>query len=406
MELMSLPPIPGSPASLGVDSGATALLPAAATDNSVLRRRIGDEICTLGPITFRRFMALALYHPQEGYYRRRPAHGARGDYLTSAELHPLFGALLRRQLRELWTLLGEPPTFSVMEMGAGSGALARAILAAGPSDAFAAALRYEIVEPAPQLRGAQTATLGALAGSVVWHEALDGLTPRPFVCLLSNELPDSFPVHRVTVKDGELRELFVAERDGQFVETPGAPSTSALANYFARLGLLPGEGCTAEVNLDALRWIGNVARVIERGFALTLDYGYSAARLYAPWRRQGTLLCYSQHSVGDDPYVRVGRQDLTSHVDFTSLVRAGEEAGLHLLGFTTQQRFLSALGITEALAGGPAGAGGLEEYLARRRAVADLTNPEGLGRIRVLLQSRGVPATPPRGFAGADDEAL
>src|SRR5581483_3401663 len=361
------------------------------TENAVLRQHITAELQVHGLLTFRRFMQLALYHPDEGYYRRREPIGARGDYLTSPELHPLFGAVLRRQLAELWAALDRPSTFTVVEVGAGSGALARAILGV-PEDAFGAALRYLIVEPDPRLRTLQTRTLGSLADAVRWREAL-AAEAAPVGCVLSNELVDSFPVHRVTVRDGRLRELWVGLEDGRFVDVEGDPSTPELAAYFARLGLLPGDGCVAEVNLDALAWLREAAAAIDRGFVLTLDYGYPARQLYAPWRRQGTLLCYSRHTVQTDPYVRIGQQDLTAHVDFSSLAAAGEPAGLQTLGFTTQQRLLAALGIDEALRGGPA-ALGLEEYLARRRAVADLLNPEGLGRVRVLLQGKhaGTPA--------------
>lgn len=346
-------------------------------------------------------MQLALYHPEEGYYRRREPVGARGDYLTSPELHPLFGALVRRQLAELWLTLDRPAAFTVIEVGAGTGALARSMLGV-PEDEFGGALRYLIVEPERRLRELQARTLGSLAGAVRWQDTLDTAPTVAHGCVLSNELIDSFPVHRVTVRDGRLRELWVGLEGGRFLDVEGDLSTPDLAAYFDRLGLLPGEGCAAEVNLDALTWIAEASATIDRGFVLTIDYGYPARQLYAPWRRQGTLLCYSHHTVHTDPYVRLGQQDMTAHVDFTSLATAGEEAGLRTLGFATQQRFLAALGIEEALRGGPGGAG-LEEYLARRRAVADLLNPEGLGRVRVLLQGKNAGAPALRGFREGDE---
>jgi SAM-dependent MidA family methyltransferase len=389
------------------DAGAADLRVAfgSNTENAVLRRHVTAELQARGKLPFRRFMQLALYHPEEGYYRRREPVGTRGDYLTSPELHPLFGALLRRQLAELWAALDRPAQFTVIEVGAGSGALARAVLAV-PEDEFSAALDYRIVEPEPRLRDRQARTLGVLAGAVHWRGALGADRPAAFGCVLSNELIDSFPVHRVTVRDGRLRELWVGMDGDRFVDVEDDLSTPELAAYFVRLGLLPGEGCVAEVNLDALAWIGEAAAAIERGFVLTLDYGYPARQLYAPWRRQGTLLCYTKHTVHSDPYVRLGQQDLTAHVDFTSFAAAGEAAGLRTLGFTTQQRFLAALGIEEALQGGPDGAG-LEEYLARRRAVADLLNPEGLGRVHVLLQGKDAGSPALRGFReGNEVESL
>ncbi|HEY7294786.1 MAG TPA: SAM-dependent methyltransferase [Dehalococcoidia bacterium] len=378
-----------------------------ATENAVLRRRVTEQLRAAGVLTFRQFMQMALYDPDEGYYRRREPIGAHGDYLTSPELHPLFGALIRSQLEEMWELVGRPATFAVVEMGAGSGALARAIVGTPAADAFDDALRYAIVEPDRRLREVQGRTLGSLAGCVDWYDALEMVPPLASGCLLSNELIDSFPVHRVVVRNGRLRELLVGLDGERFVAVESEPSTPMLAAYFERLGLLPGEGCAAEVNLDALAWMRSLASVIARGFVLTLDYGYPAAQLYAAWRVQGTLLCYYRHTVHSDPFIRVGYQDLTAHVDFTSLCREGETAGLKPLGFTSQQRFLASLGIEGALRGGPAGGDGLEEYLARRRAVADLLNPEGLGRIRVFAQGKAVGEPALRGFAAGNEvEAL
>ena len=378
-----------------------------ATENLVLRGRIRDEIARDGPMTFRRFMELALYDPDEGYYVTREAVGTRGDYLTSPELHPLFGALVARQLAEMWELLGQPAAFRLVEAGAGSGALARAILSNTP-DGLQQALRYVIVERSSARVAQQRHTLGALAAGCAWSEALGAGEARAAACVLSNELVDSFPVHRVVVLNGCLQELFVdldadGERSG-FVERPGPLSTPELERYFERLGLLPGEGCEAEVNLDALRWIAECADAVQRGFVLTIDYGYPAPVLYASWRRQGTLLSFHQHTVGTDPYRYIGRQDITAHVDFTSLAAEGRRHGLLPIGFTTQQRFLSNLGIGDALAGGPAAAPRLEEYLARRRAVEALLDAQGLGRIRVLAQAKGVEAVALRGFAGSEAE--
>lgn len=376
-----------------------------ATENAVLRRRISDEIGDRGRISFRRFMELALYDPEEGYYATREAIGPRGDYLTSPELHPLFGALIARQLGELWRLLDRPDPFVVLEAGAGSGALARAILAAPGDRDLADALRYTIVEPRPRLAAAQRATLGALAERVRWHDALaaagDGVA-----CVLSNELIDSFAVHRVRVVDGHLREIFVAEASRQLVDVLDEPSTPALPDYFTRLGLLPGEGCEAEVNLDTPAWLADAAARIARGFVLTLDYGYPAKTLFAPWRRQGTLLGFYHHTVSTDPYAHLGRQDISAHVDFTSFALAGREAGLEPLGFTSQQRFLDALGVAGALAGGPAAAASLEEYLSRRRAVEALLDPQGLGRVRVLVQGKSAGRPRLTGFPAADEESL
>jgi SAM-dependent MidA family methyltransferase len=373
-----------------------------ATENTLLRRRLAERIEREGPISFHTFMELVAHDPDDGYYATRSAFGPDGDFVTSPQLHPIFGALLARQLEQCWQLLDRPAPFRVVEQGAGSGRLARALIAALPTE-LARVLSYTIVEAQPAQAQAQRLTLGSLANDVGWDTTL----PTQAHVVLSNELIDSFPVHRVVLRDGVLRELLVGiDADGAFIDVETQPTTPRLPAYFAALDLLPGEGCQAEVNLDALDWMREVAARIEHGFVLTLDYGYPAARLYAPWRRDGTLLCFFRHTTSTDPYSRIGRQDITAHVDFTALARAGGEHGLTAVGFASQQNFLGALGIGEALAGGP-GALGFEEFLARRRAVEALLDPEGLGRIRVLAQAAGF-AEPPilRGFAANELELL
>jgi SAM-dependent MidA family methyltransferase len=335
-------------------------------------------------------METVLYHPHHGYYATRQPMGREGDYLTSPEVHPIFGALVAKQLFQFWQLMGQPQPFDVAEQGAGTGLLARDILrwAANRQTEFFQAMRYRIVEISPALRRRQEEMLAASECRVEWLEQL----PEEIEgCLLSNELIDSFPLHRIVHQGGQLLEVYVSYRDGRFEELSGPASTDRIAQYFADLGLWPGEGCLAEVDLRAIDWMAAAAR-LRRGFVLTFDYGYPAEELYAPWRRDGTLLCFYRHNASDDPYARIGKQDMTAHVDFTSLMRAGESHGLEVAGFTTQARFLTNLGIgagVDAIARESPGA--LEEYYARRRAVQELIDPAGLGRIRVLAQRKGAP---------------
>jgi len=361
-----------------------------ATENAALKEAIVARIRSEGALTFRDFMDAALYHPQHGYYRsRRVKMGREGDYLTSPEVSPIFGVLLGRQLREMWQAMGEPRRFDVVEAGAGTGRLCGDILRWARSHApdLRGALAYTIVEVSEGQAERQRETLAEEGRDVHWcaelPDAIEG-------CLLSNELLDSFPVHRMSVRKGALLEVFVGWDGVRFVEELRPPSTPELETYFSRLGLLPGEGCSAEVNLAALEWIQQASRALRSGFLLTLDYGYQAPELYAPWRRDGTLLCFHSHNAAADPYARLGRQDITSHVDFTSLRRAGEASGLHTLGLVSQSEFLTNLGIAEAMAPPGEGDVDLEEYYARRRAVSELIDPAALGRIRVLVQAKGV----------------
>lgn len=359
------------------------------TENAALKQRIVDRIQREGLISFRDFMAMCLYEPSLGYYiGERVILGREGDYLTSPEVSPVFGAMLGRQLREMWEALGRPSPFDLVEAGAGSGALARDILAWAQRAApglFDAA-RYTIVEISEPLRVRQRNRLEAegLAGKVRWS---DSIPAGVIGCVFSNELLDAMPVHRVVVEGGVVREVFVTWDRRRFTEELRDAPTEVIA-YFDAIGVQPAEGARAEVNLAALDWMREAAQYLERGFLLTIDYGYEAAELYAPWRTDGTLLCFYRHNPSADPYARIGRQDMTSHIDLTSVRSAGEESGLTTLGVVTQSQFLANLGIGEAMQA-PEG-GDLEEYFARRRAVTELLDPGGLGRIRVLIQAKGM----------------
>jgi SAM-dependent MidA family methyltransferase len=370
---------------------------ASASESEELKAAIRERIAAEGPIPFREFMALALYHAQHGYYSSpRQAMGRHGDYLTSPEVHPIFGFMVAKQLCQMWEAMGKPKPFTVVEMGAGSGLLARDILgwAHRRAPEFFQALEYRLIEVNEWLVENQRRLLRQVDASLAkasWLPSLEALAPESVSgCFLSNELVDSFPVHRVAVRDGRLHEIHVGWQESRFVESVGPTSTPLLQDYFHRVGLLPGEGCSAEVNLEALEWMKAVATTLRRGFVLTFDYGYPAEELYAPWRKDGTLLCFYRHNPSPDPYARLGRQDMTSHVDFTSLVRAGQEHGLELLGLTSQSRFLASLGIGAGLERQSEGGPSLEEHYARRRAVTELIDPARLGRIKVLVQGKGI----------------
>jgi SAM-dependent MidA family methyltransferase len=215
--------------------------------------------------------------------------------------------------------------------------------------------------------------------------------------VLANELVDALPVHVVAVRGGRLCERYVALDGDRLAWVEDVPSTPALAEYFARLGLLPGEGCIAEVNLAGLAWIERAASLLDRGALLVLDYGYSAPDLYSPNRRHGTLLTYYAHTLGSDPLVRVGEQDITAHVDFTSLARAGERAGLSTVGLISQAALLRRLGLDGYLRRLDAVPISGLDHDANRRALQALVEPDGLGRIQALLQTRDLPSFDPFG---------
>jgi SAM-dependent MidA family methyltransferase len=348
-----------------------------------------------GRITFARFMELALGHSEHGYYARADLRwGAEGDFETSPEVHPIFGYLWARQVEECWRRLGEPARIDLVEPGAGSGAFAVAMLTwlrERAPECFAAA-RPLLLDGHPRRIEAQRAALqgaGFTAEHGLLEDWLSGGRPVEGI-VISNELFDAFPVHIVERRSSTLHEWYVAADDGELAFVLGEPSTPALAAHFARLGIQPGDGCRAEVSPAALEVMQALAGRLGRGYVLTIDYGYEATELYAPWRRMGTLMAFRRHSPQPNPLARPGQTDLTAHVDFTSL--AAVATGCAAAPLTTQAEALVALGLGEAL---EAARGRLGEdfaaFASARRAADTLVDPAGLGRIRVLVQAKDAP---------------
>ncbi len=366
-------------------------------EDSALVARIHAEIAASGPIPFARFMELALYDPDGGYYRGGTARPGRdGDFLTAPETHPIFGAALARGVDEVWQRLGRPDPFVLREYGAGTGTLAVAILdgleTAG-SD-LARVLRYQPVEVEPRRVDAIAARFEGAdrAGVLVdpgGREPIEGL-------VLANEVLDALPVHRVVVRDGVLREVLVGSRDGVFIDIESEPSTHALAGRLAAAGVTLATGQRAEICLAVDVWMAEAAAGLRRGALLLIDYGYPATELYDPIRRRdGTLRAYLRHRVHDDPYIHVGRQDLTAHVDITAVERVAAAAGLMHLGTTTQAEFLVGLGIQDLLQSIQADpATTLQDYLLVRSALMRMLDPGAMGRFRVMGFGRDWPLGP------------
>ena len=369
-------------------------------DEPALAEAIRVEIRASGPMAFARFMEVALYHPELGYYatgRRGP--GRTSDFLTAPESHPIFGATLARQLEETWERLGRPPRFTVREYGAGTGALAAGIVAglARSGSALLPALRYRITERSPERERQVTERLVAtgIPDVEATFEADDG---EPITgAVLANEVLDALPVHRVEGgAAGDLLELFVAlDGDSEFATVVGAPSSPGLQARLDAEGIVLGPGQRAEVCLALDGWMAGAAAGLGRGLLLLIDYGHPATALYD--RRRGSLLrAYVNHRVHDDPFRNVGRQDLTAHVDLTAVERAAADAGLVHLGTTTQAEFLASLGAGDLLVALQTdGQTDLEAYLEARSALFRMLDPGVTGRFAVLAFGRGLAAEPP-----------
>jgi SAM-dependent MidA family methyltransferase len=349
--------------------------------------RIRSEIELRGPMTFARFMELALYEPGLGYYRSdRPRPGRAGDFLTAPETHPIFGHAIARQLEEMWSILGLPAPFVVREYGAGEGALALAALEGLRRDdsALSGAVRWDPVEIDPR----RTAELSARLSGAGFGGALAPVRPPFTGVVLANEFLDALPVHRVAILEGTLRELYVAWRDDRFEEVVAPPSTPALAERLAREGAKLTEGARAEICLELEAWVREAAETLTRGYILVIDYGHSAAELYGPQRRSGTLRAYVRHAAHDDPFRNIGRQDLTAHVDITALQDLARLHGFDVVGVTTQAEFLAGVGGDELLETARVEAATYDEYLGLRSAVARLLDPRAMGAFRVVVLGR------------------
>jgi SAM-dependent MidA family methyltransferase len=373
-------------------------------EDEALVARIRAEIERDGPIPFARFMDLALYDPDGGYYRSTEARpGRAGDFLTAPEIHPIFGWALAGLLEDAWRRLGEPRPFVLRELGAGTGALALAILdrlerTASP---LRDVLAYDPVEVEP-------GRLDTLAGRFVERGATDGLlaTDRRggtvTGIVLANEVLDALPVHRVRRRGDRLVEIAVGMKDGTFVDVEVEPSTPLLAARLADEQVELVDGQAAEICLAADRWVAETAAGLERGLLLLIDYGAPAAELYDPVRRrEGTLMAYVRHRASHDPYAHVGRQDLTAHVDVTAVERAAVVAGLTHVATTTQAELLVGLGaeaLLREVQEDPATS--LEAYLDLRSSLMRLLDPAAMGRFRVMAFGRDWPDGPPLdGFA-------
>ena len=362
----------------------------------VITERI--ESCPQQRITFDDYMTSVLYHPQYGYYASNAERiSASGDFLTSPHLAEDFGEMLTIQLYQIWQILGEVPLFSIVEMGAGQGLLAAQILdyASRVYPDFFQSIDYIIIETAPAMIVAQQSKLIDLP--VRWCEWTE-IPDRSIVgCFLSNELIDAFGVHQVVVVEDKLQEVYVTigDKERVFNETIDELSTDRLETYWQlnQINLLSGkypDGYRTEVNLAALEWLEQVFKKLQRGYIISIDYGYIADRYYNPMRTQGTLQCYYQHAHHHDPYINIGNQDLTAHVDFTALQNQGELLGLQTVGFIQQGMFLMALGLGERIATISSSGGDIQSLLRRRQNLHQLIDPMGLGKFGVLIQSQGL----------------
>jgi SAM-dependent MidA family methyltransferase len=369
------------------------------TGNHALIEHIRAEIKARGPVPFAWFMQRALYHPEHGYYSSgRCAIGHRGDYFTNVSVGSIFGQFLAAQFAQIWERLGKIDKFVLVEQGAHHGEFARDVLESARKrwPDFFAALRYRIVEPFPILQDRQLQTLAGFEDKIEWRDSIDAL--EPFIGVhFSNELLDAMPVHLIVSQCGRVLgaptectwlEKFVTLNGDMFVFVDQPIAERTLRDHLQKLLVRPADYQT-EVNLAALDWIYNVSRKLDRGYVLTIDYGYPRDEFFAPHRSAGTLQVRAQHRLLQSPFHEIGHADITAHIEWTSITERAETCGFEVKGFTDQHHFIT--GILSELAHDIAQE---DADPKTKRALQTLLHPEMLGRsFQVLALGKNVDPT-------------
>lgn len=366
----------------------------------LLKEVIIDKINKNGKITFAEFMQMVLYHPQYGYYNSDMERiGRFGDYYTSPTVHRMFGELIAKQLEEMWKIVGEG-IFTVVEMGANGGWLCHDIIQCIKKEYpnFYDNFHYIIVETNPYAWEKQRLLLNSIDvpyenlfpdghdKKVSWHTYTEeGFSfGRIQGCVLSNEYADALPVHRLKVENKILKEVYVGYNTIDFYETDDEISSPSLADYIETNKIYLKEGQEYEVNLAAAEWLRHASEKLNKGFIITVDYGDITDGIHCKNNTRSTVRCYYKHTVNRDYYKRLGEQDITADVDFTSLMNAGRLLGLEVTGFTKQSHFLIALGILDKL-------NTINNDTETILKVKNLFHPEGMGDVfKVLIQHKNI----------------
>jgi SAM-dependent MidA family methyltransferase len=371
---------------------ADELVPAAP-----LAERLRARIDRDGPISFCDWMQSALYDEREGYYCRsdRQRWGRAGDYRTAPESSPLFAATFAwyfsKLFAELFVEMGSPPAWTIFEAGAGGGEFAHGVLTslqAHHPEVFSAT-SYVIDEVSPATSRRAAARLSEFAERLTFQRFDEINNPAIAGIVFSNELIDAFPVHRVGLRKGKLRELCVGLDDRDFIWLE-CDLDRRVAQYCQRAGLNLVEGQICEINLGAEDFISRVASLLGRGFVITIDYGAERNELLsAPHRREGTLRAFHQHKIADNVLARPGEQDLTTSVDWTQVREAGEHAGLVTVRHEGLDRFLLIEGLLEVLETLAGEMTNEAEVAQLRTSAREMIMPHGLAAsFQILVQEK------------------
>jgi|YelNatPaOPRAMG01_1025707.scaffolds.fasta_scaffold02001_9 SAM-dependent MidA family methyltransferase len=351
-----------------------------------LEEKIINKIRDEGPITFENFMEMALYDPEYGYYSSpKQRIGKSGDYYTSQHVHKLFGFMLGKQIHEMWEIMNKPNNFKIVEIGAGEGHMCKDICEYLLHKNIIESFKYIIIESNRFVQNKQKILLEDYSKYIDWSSSFDDL--KMFSgCLLSNELLDSFPVHIIEMKN-KLYEVYVDFDGSVFFEILGNLSKPKLREYLDEFSITLPQDYRTEINLRIKDWLNSVDKKLQHGFLITIDYGFSTHDYYAQERNKGTLLCYYKHTLSENPYDNIGDQDITAHINFSSLKKWAEDLGFKTIGFCQQGTYLVSLGIDEFI----------NEYLISKKdylyeiaKIKRLLLPGTLGEThKVLIQYKG-----------------
>ena len=309
-----------------------------------LKEIIKEKIKSAGPISFKDFMEMALYYPSLGYYTsERNTIGIQGDFYTSSTVSNAFGAMIAKEIEKRWKEFSEK-TISIVEYGAGTGFQSHDILDYFKinNEELFSKLNYFIIEKSEALIKKQKSHL---IEKVNWINKIEDISPiNGFV--ISNEVPDNFAVHQVIMED-ELMEIFVDYDDG-FKEIK-VRAGEDLIKYFKELNVQLPFGFRTEINIEATKWISSIAQSLKNGFVITIDYGFLSNELYSSRRREGTINCYYKHTINYNPFINIGEQDITTHINFSALNHWGKKHGLISEELINQATFLNNNGLIEYL---------------------------------------------------------
>lgn len=357
----------------------------------IIKSRIRD----FGPITFAEFMEFALYHTDYGYYSSGYSRiGKEGDFYTSPHVHKSFGSVIGNFIIKSFDLI-QQQSLSIIELGAGKGVLALDILnhikISNPKQY--ARTTYYLAEQSNYSQKESKKTLSGHSNKIKWLSSLDEVESGKVAgVVISNELLDALPFHRLKITNGNLTETFVTLEDGDLAETTDKPSVPELEKYFSGIDMDFREDQEFEVNLRAEKILKEIDRVLQKGFVITIDYGYLNSELFNSERMKGTYKCIHKHSINETPYINIGEQDITAHVDFSNLIRAGVSFNINKVKYTTQGQFLIDWGILDLISSDLEESGKLKDSSAKEiHAIKNLFLPELMGdKFKVLIQEKNL----------------